>query len=242
MDTQDAPLIRRIVHDLTQPLTALQGNMELALHFSKTVEEVRQNLIEAMEESQRLAELIRSVRGWADSLLPFGPPVACSLQTWIAEAVEQIRPLGDELARRIFLEMDGPDFILRGDPGRLQTALQLILDFLVAGGADHDQITVFVQASRLLAAVTIIGRGPALNQAECDSLLNEALCHTVVRRISAADRFRLLAAARTLRQAGASISARPRKDAGQLVIEFSFEQAAQPSELAPSASPESSLP
>ncbi len=53
---QEVPLsLSRQLHDATQPLTVLQGLLELALIKSQTVEDYRQSVELALKESARVA-------------------------------------------------------------------------------------------------------------------------------------------------------------------------------------------
>ena len=55
-------VIETLLHDMSQPLTAIRGCLELGLELSKTTEEYREAIEEAMEQVDRLMQLTRRAR------------------------------------------------------------------------------------------------------------------------------------------------------------------------------------
>jgi len=220
MDMRETPLIRRICHDLTQPLTALQGCIELALHIDQNAQEMRQSLMEAGEEAARLAELIRAIRSFADAAAPFTQTAPLVLQQAVADAVAQMQHLRGEAAPAFFVEMDELPFAITADANRLAAALQQIMDFSLARASAP--VTISLQTSHVSGRVSIVSRGSSLSASDCEALFDADLGRQAGKHIGAADRFRLAAAALTMNYAGALVKARPGTAAEQLIVELIF--------------------
>lgn len=219
-DVPASRLIRRICHDLTQPLTALQGYIELALHFNQSMEEMRQSLLDAGEEAERLAELMRAVRCFADALAPFTKPQPVHLKVTVADAIAGM-PLrnGDETPA-IFAELEQPSGVIVADPDRLKTAFQQILDFFLAHAAAP--LAVSLEGGSDAGRVMVSGRGSNLTPTDCAALFDPHFRQPAGKHVSPSERFRLAAAALTIQRAGGAVSILPGHAEGQLFVQITF--------------------
>lgn len=219
LDIRSAALIRRICHDLTQPLTALQGYIELALAAGQNAAEMRQGLVDASEESERLAELMRAVRTYIDAAIPVPQPQCVELRKVVADAIAEMPNCDGEASHTVFAELDRQSCPVSADPDRLKTAIQILLDFSLARAAAA--LTVSLEVSAKSRKLVIVSRGLSLAPMDREGLFD---LHTSSRtgKIGAADRFRLAAAAATLAQANGRVSARSGKSPDQMIVEIIF--------------------
>lgn len=223
----DAPasaLIRRICHDLTQPLTALQGCIELALHLNQSPEEMRQSLLDAGEEAERITELMRAVRSYADALGPY-PSLQCvSLKDILADAIRGL-PLRDGSdGPAMFVELDPRPMTVQADAGRLKAAFQQILDFSLAHAATP--FTISLENRSGCGEVLIAGRASKLTRIDCASLFDPDFQQPAGKHVSPTERFRLAAAALSIQRAGGTVFAEPGKIPGHFVVRVTFEPGA----------------
>lgn len=209
-------LLRRVCHDLTQPLTALQGSIELALHLNHSVDEMRQSLIEAGEEAERITDLMRSVRSFADALPPFSQPQQASLQIILNDAIAGLPGSDPHDSPAIFAELDQTSETVIADPDRLKTAFQQILDFVLAHATAP--LTVSLHARQII----VIGRNSHLTSTDCAAILDPHFSQPAGKHITPSERFRLAAAALTIQRAGGHAAAQPGRADGQILIRITF--------------------
>ncbi len=63
-------LVSEVFHNLSQPLTALHCELELALRRDRTVEELRSSIQAALEDAARLRQRLLLVRALSDAADP----------------------------------------------------------------------------------------------------------------------------------------------------------------------------
>lgn len=219
MDVPASTLIRRICHDLTQPLTALQGYIELALHFNQSTEELRQSLMDVGEEAERITELMRAVRTFADALAPSRDPQGIALKAVLADAIHTL-PVGENNGPAFFAELDPQAFLVRSDAVRLKTAFQQILDFSLAHGSAP--LTVSLEIRDGSGEVLIAGRGSRLTRTDCASLFDLQFLQPVGKHVAPPERFRLAAAALTIQRAGGTVAAESGRAEGRFFVRIIF--------------------
>jgi len=140
-DQETIAELSRGLHQAAQPLTALQGWLELALTGSHTEDEYKASIRQALEESRRVLTCFDRVRELARL-----PHLASSTPGFAASAV--VRAVLEKFARdfeaagvEIVFHRSSPgvevEDLVRGSESRVSTALSLILSssfpFLVRG-------------------------------------------------------------------------------------------------------------
>ncbi len=111
-----------VSHQMSQPLTALRGLMELALQKRCRVAEYRATLEEAMEQADRMVWLARSLRELADSVDPGGVKETVWLKAVVKEVTDDLRPLAEARGLSLAFECEG-DLCVSANSVRLQQAI-----------------------------------------------------------------------------------------------------------------------
>lgn len=146
LDQENIAELTRGLHQAAQPLTALQGWLELALIGSHTEDEYKASIRQAMEESRRVLACFNRVRQLARL-----PRPASSHPGFLASAVVKavlgkfegdFTAAGVEVVFPPLPDRNEVDDLVRGSESRFSTALSLILStsfpFLESG----DQLQV----------------------------------------------------------------------------------------------------
>ena len=157
--TVHSSLLSRELHQTAQPLTVLQGMLELALLSSFTTEEYRGVIQRAMEQSQRISGCFDLVRKAAHFHQPALDLASFSVSDMVQSVVESVRDsyaaagVTCEFQPLAMSSVSGVDVITASE-GRISAALALILSNLPrwtkAGGAVQVAVEVDCQDVRVL--------------------------------------------------------------------------------------------
>ena len=161
-DSLTSSAISHELHQTAQPLTVLQGLLELALLSSRTAEEYRDAIQRAMEQSRRISgcfDLVRRLFHFHQSALDVS---SFSVSDMARDVVESVRDsyavAGVECVFHPLSQSYGYDVVTASE-GRLLRALALILSNLprwtstggsveVAIDADFHHVLVRIQARK----------------------------------------------------------------------------------------------
>jgi signal transduction histidine kinase len=82
-DPENSAELSRSLHQLAQPLTVLQGCLELILMGAHTVDEYKRSIQQALDESRRVSagfdhirELLRNSQPANSAMSPVAPPIS----------------------------------------------------------------------------------------------------------------------------------------------------------------------
>ena len=151
-DQETIAELSRGLHQAAQPLTALQGWLELALIGSHSEDEYKASIRKAMEESQRVLACFDRVRELArvprlTSAMP-GFAASAVVRDVLAKFASDFEAAGVEVVLEDGAEVDD---LIRGSESRVSTALSLILSssfpFLVSG--DRLELSMNPQPERV---------------------------------------------------------------------------------------------
>ena len=140
-DQETIAELSRGLHQAAQPLTALQGWLELALIGSHTEDEYKASIRQAIEESRRVLACFDRVRELArlPHLASSMPGFAASsvVRTVLEKFAGDFEAAGVELVLHTEPHVQELDDLVRGSESRVSTALSLILassfPFLASG-------------------------------------------------------------------------------------------------------------
>ena len=162
LDQENIAELSRGLHQAAQPLTALQGWLELALVGSHTEDEYKASIRQAMEESRRVLACFNRVREMARR-----PHSASTSPGFAASAVvravlerfgSDFDAAGVEIAFHPLPEGAEVDDLVRGSESRVSTALSLILSssfpFLESG----DQLEVSIHSHPECVDICVLAR------------------------------------------------------------------------------------
>jgi two-component system OmpR family sensor kinase len=149
-------------HELRSPLTALRGEIEVALRKERTSEEYREVLESNLEEILRLAriseDLLTLARADAGALTPRVEPVDPAV--FAERLVDRFRRTADQAGVSLSIQTDGTG-PLRIDPGLVSQVLWNLVDnalkFTPAGG--QVEVRLSQEGEALKATVTDTGPG-----------------------------------------------------------------------------------
>ena len=140
-------------HELSTPLTILQGELELALARERPAEAYRETLQSSLEETRRMARIVESL-----SLLARGDALGRSsaarqgeriaIDTLAAETVRGYRERADRKGVRLLLEPGEPPLMLSGNADMLALALRNLLDNAVTYTPEGGMVTVSIASGR----------------------------------------------------------------------------------------------
>jgi hypothetical protein len=162
VDRENIAELSRGLHQAAQPLTALQGWLELALVGSHTEDEYKASIRQAMEESRRVLACFNRVRELARR-----PHPASSMPGFAASAV--VRAVLERFGRDF--DAAGVDVVFhplpdraeaadlaRGSESRVSTALSLILSSSFPFLENGDQLEVSINSQPETVEICVLAR------------------------------------------------------------------------------------
>jgi signal transduction histidine kinase len=139
-------LISEVFHSLSQPLTALHCELELALCRDQTAEEWRGSVETALEDAERLRQrllLLRALNEASDAGDLSQPTEITSL---FRQLHQDMLPLFASAGQQFELELECGTVQVRANPARLATALFAFVEYLFRHSAEGAVLTIRVQA------------------------------------------------------------------------------------------------
>jgi heavy metal sensor kinase len=154
-------------HEMRTPLTAIKGQIEVALSRPRDAQAYREVLRGANEEVDRLIRLVGSLltlaRADAGEIPLEAEPV--SLADLVAAAVEQVRPAA--AAKRIAVDVDaGPDATVRADQDLLLQLLLNLLDNALKYTTEGGRVTAGWETDGASARVWVEDTGIGIDPSE----------------------------------------------------------------------------
>ncbi|MBI1749388.1 MAG: HAMP domain-containing histidine kinase [Acidobacteria bacterium] len=127
-------LLAQSMHDMSQPLTAMLGTLDLALMQPGSVEKYKSSMEQSLEYGEQLARMMRMLREFAD-----GQKTAQSLERvllgpLVKEIAEDFRPLAEDRGIAFAVASDEPLAVL-ADPLRLRQTIASLLDIAIMNSA-----------------------------------------------------------------------------------------------------------
>lgn len=154
-------IIADVGHDLRSPLTAMRGEMELALRHDRSPEQYRAVLASALEETERLSAmsdaLIILARADAGQLVPRLTHVA--LAEIAGAAIERISARADG---RTFTLTPRGDARAWADPALLSVVLDQLLDNTVRHTPPGTRVGVVIETTDYHVELSVSDSGPGL--------------------------------------------------------------------------------
>jgi signal transduction histidine kinase len=162
LDQENIAELSRGLHQAAQPLTALQGWLELALVGSHTEDEYKASIRQAMEESRRVLACFDRVREMARR-----PHPASANSGFVASAVVRavlerfggdFAAAGVEIVFHPLPEEAEVDDLVRGSESRVSTALSLILSSSFPFLESSDQLEVSIHSLPETVDISVLAR------------------------------------------------------------------------------------
>jgi signal transduction histidine kinase len=160
-------LISEVFHSLSQPLTALHCELELALCRDQTVEEWRGSVQTALEDAERLRQRLLLLRALNDASDPGDLSRPTELTSLFRQLHEDMLPLFASAGQTFELELECGAVQVRGNDVRLTRALFAFLEYLFRHSAEGAVLIVVVrvvagrQVEILISAATCLPVAPS---------------------------------------------------------------------------------
>jgi len=138
-------LVSEVFHNLSQPLTALHCELELALLRDHTVEELRGSVQSALEDAERLRQRLLLVRALSDASDPGDLSQPTDLCELFRQLHEDMLPLFRSAGQKFELELECGVVLVRANQARLTRALFAFLEYLFRHSAEGAVLTIRVQ-------------------------------------------------------------------------------------------------
>ncbi|MFZ0312623.1 MAG: hypothetical protein WAL85_07955 [Candidatus Korobacteraceae bacterium] len=163
-------LISEVFHSLSQPLTALHCELELALRRDQTVEEWRGSVQAALEDAERLRQRLLLVRALNDASNPGDLSHPTELCELFRQLHEDMLPLFASAGQKFELELECGAVRVRANQARLTRALFAFLEYLFRHSAEGSVLAIRVhiiagqQAEIRITAATCLPVAPSLDE------------------------------------------------------------------------------
>jgi His Kinase A (phospho-acceptor) domain len=162
-----------VFHDLSQPLTALQCSLELALVRDQTIEEFRASVEAALHDAERLRQRLLLLRELSDAEDPGDTSTPVALDQLLQQLREEMLPLF-ESAGRCF-ELTSVAVKVAANEAKLTRGFFYLLEFLLrCPSSSHSIVMHGERQDRQQVEICIAGcaarvdAGPSDNRSEPD--------------------------------------------------------------------------
>ena len=159
-----------LAHRLSQPLTALCGSLELALLTEHTAEEYRKALEMSLEQANRLARFIRSVRELLEAETPPTFTEHVLLGELVRKAAEDLLPLAKSRHLGMSIEI-AENLWVQVNSLRLQQAVIEAIQRAIQRSPEGETVYISLHASQGNACLAISDEGQAVSPEDLDRLL-----------------------------------------------------------------------
>lgn len=158
-------------HELRGPLTALRGDLDLALKRERTPQEYRNTLERCREEVVRLSRIATDLLTLARH--EAGLNAQDQTEVDLRQVVERItdRFQGAAAAREIGFDVEGPAALVRGDPAMLERVIGNLIDNALKHSPTGGTITIAVHAGEW-PGLTVRDQGPGVSPEDRARLFN----------------------------------------------------------------------
>jgi len=152
--------LRELAHELSQPLTAMRGMLELALISGENVAAYRQAVRQALEPAERLARLVSLLRELAATETVGGLVHPTLLSRVVEEVAEDLRLVAE--TRNANLVREGGEGVwVLADEGPLRETLQWLVLRILLRGAAPGTVRITISSSPSEARLVIADERPS---------------------------------------------------------------------------------
>jgi signal transduction histidine kinase len=123
--------ISEIFHELSQPLTALQCRLELALRRDETTEQLRETIETALENAERMRQRLLLIRALNDAAEPGNDSDTTDLSDLLKELHETFLPLFETDEKALVIALPTDPVLVQGSRGKLMRGLFCFLEYLI---------------------------------------------------------------------------------------------------------------
>jgi signal transduction histidine kinase len=139
-------LISEIFHALSQPLTALQCSLDLALRRDRTWKQLRASVQTALDHAERLRQRLLLARALNAAFEPAETEII-NFGELLGELHEEMAPLFESFGKRLELRICGEPVFVGGNKSRLRQALFVLIDYLLRYSASEEPLRMELSRS-----------------------------------------------------------------------------------------------
>jgi signal transduction histidine kinase len=150
--------IRAMHHRLSQPVTTLRCSLEVMLATNASNARIADQLTRAMEQSDRVMELIVAFRALFEADRVEKDLCPASLTYVLNEVVEDLRPMGRDRGIEIVFPWNAAAVHVLASRLRLRQALWNVIQNCLELAADGDEICVALNSANGRAEITVRDR------------------------------------------------------------------------------------
>ncbi len=151
-------LLRTVGHQLSQPLTACRGTLDLALFKGRSISEYRAACDRALTAVKRMVAIVRMLQDLADVSGPPGRRTSFALDSLVRQAVEEIMALAE--TREVALSLvRSPKVVTRGDRDKCYQAVLKLLRLAVLSCSEGGRVVISVSSLSKTASLVIQAEG-----------------------------------------------------------------------------------
>jgi two-component system heavy metal sensor histidine kinase CusS len=160
-------------HELRSPITALRGELQLALRRPRTAEQYQQTIVDLLADVEQLRRLAEDLLTLARIHTHADPEQVARVDAVLIEALRQARGLLD--ARGVAIEEPGPDAPERAEAvvGReldLARALRNLIDNAALHGPERGRVRLCVEPAGDVVRIAVEDEGPGVPEGEREHL------------------------------------------------------------------------
>ncbi len=194
-----------VSHQLSQPLTALRGTLELALTRKNGEVDYRRVLEDALKHTDRVVRLARSLRELAEAEQSGDTSRLAPMSVLLGEVTLDMRPVAE--AQSCALQVSGvADVFVAANPQRLQQAMLYLIGHSVQFASHGSTVHVHLIPAPGSVTLEISNQGAGFRPEELDGLFEPFRHIQAISEEVEEDRFRLAVAKRIIEAAGGAVS------------------------------------
>jgi two-component system heavy metal sensor histidine kinase CusS len=165
--------ISHAAHELRSPLTAIRGEIQLALRRPRENEEYQRTLVEMLADVEGLAHLAEDLLTLARIQAGVAPGAAVAASEVVSDAAHMARGLAD--ARGVDVELPAPDdpaghTLVVGGGGDAARALRNLIDNAITHSAEGAVVIVSLQEASGRVAFSVSDQGVGVDPQDAPSL------------------------------------------------------------------------
>jgi signal transduction histidine kinase len=140
----EAAFISEVFHNLSQPLTALNCTLDLALQNDRTYEQLRASVQSALDHAERLRQRLLLVRALNDACEPGEPAPPTDLPALLRDLEEDLSPVFESAGRSFVLRTRCGPLLVPAERMRLMRCLLVLLEYLLVYLAEGETLGLTV--------------------------------------------------------------------------------------------------
>ncbi|MCU1287390.1 MAG: rpfC [Acidobacteriales bacterium] len=147
--------IRAVHHKLSQPITSLRCSLELLQLSSKNDPSTQKQVLRALEQADRVMELVVSFRALLEADRVEREVVPASLTSMLNEVVDDMRPIGRDRKVELVLPWNLDQVLVRGSRAQLRQVLWNLIQNCVELSVAGDEVRIHLFVNDLSVELTV---------------------------------------------------------------------------------------